>query len=227
MSSESKVSVIILAKDEEKSLPFLLRGLTNFKGEVLLIDGLSKDRTREIGKNFGIKVFSDQGKGKGEGIKLGAQKAKGEILVFIDADGSHHPRDIKALLKPIINGQADHVIGSRALGGSDDSHGTFYRFVRETASHLITVLINWRFKTDLSDSQNGFRAIRKDAFMALDVKENGFSIEQEILIKSLKKGFKVVEVPVHEYARRFGKSRIVLHKIWLRHLYTLFKYLYF
>lgn len=225
--AKKKVSVIILTKNEEKSLPYLLRCLRKFKGEVLLIDGSSVDRTREIAQKFGVGVFQDSGIGKGGGVKLGARKAKGEILVFMDGDGSHDPSDIKTLVAPIIRGEADHVIGSRILGGSDESHGTVNRFVRETASHLITVLINYRFGTDLSDSQNGFRAIKKGVFKKLKISEDGFSVEQEILIKSLKKGFKVAEVPAHEYARRFGKSRISLRKIWLRHLYSLFKYLFF
>ena len=225
--AKNKISIIILAKNEEKSLPYLLKKLQSFKGEILVVDGSSKDKTGEIARKFGVKVFYDEGIGKGGGIKLGAQKAQGEILVFMDGDGSHDPADVQSLIKPILKNEADHVIGSRILGGSDESHGTLNRFVRETASHFITVLINFRFKIDLSDSQNGFRAIKKEVIRKLNLEENGFAIEQEILIKSLKKGFRVVEVPAHEYCRRFGKSRISLRKVWLRHLYTLFKYLYF
>lgn len=222
-----KISLIILAKNEEKSLSYLFSRLKFFKGEIILVDGASTDKTAEIAKKYKVPLFQDQGKGKGGGIKLGAKKARGEILVFMDGDGSHDPGEIRALTRPILKNQADHVIGSRILGGSDESHGTLNRFVRETASHLITVLINYRFGTDLSDSQNGFRAIKRDVFRKLTICEEGFSVEQELLIKSLKKGFKVVEVPTHEFARRFGKSRISLRKIWLRHLFSLFKYLLF
>ncbi|MBI4100141.1 glycosyltransferase family 2 protein [Candidatus Microgenomates bacterium] len=225
--AKDKISVIIFTKNEEKSLPYLLKNLKNFPGEILVIDGQSTDKTREIAQKFKAKVFSDPGWGKGGGIKVAIKKAASEVLVFMDGDGSHDPADIKNLVKPILADKADHVIGSRILGGSDESHGTFYRFIRETGSHIVTILINYRFKTDLSDSQNGFRAIKRDLAKKFNIKEDGFAVEQEILIKSLKHGLRVVEVPAHEYTRRFGKSRISLRKVWLRHLYTLFKYLYF
>lgn len=227
MKKKPLISVIIPVKNEAKSLAYLLRRLKNFKGEVLVIDGRSKDQSQKIARKFKASVYRDRGVGKGGGVKLGAKKAKGEILVFMDGDGSHDPGQIKNLVQPILDNQADHVIGSRILGGSDESHGNLNRFAREAGSHLITVMINYRFGVDLSDSQNGFRAIKKDVFRKLKIVENGFSVEQEILIKSLKKGYRVVEVPAHEYTRRFGKSRISLRKVWLRHGYSLIKNLFF
>lgn len=224
---KNSISVIILAKNEERSLPYIFKHLKNGFSEVILVDGKSHDGTRTIAQKYKVPIYQDAGFGKGGGIKVAIKKAKGEILVFMDGDGSHDPADIKSLVKPILNGEADHVIGSRALGGSDESHGTINRFIRETASHFITVLINYRFKTDLSDSQSGFRAIKAKVIRSLKIEEDGFAIEQEILIKSLKKGYRVVEVPAHEYARRFGKSRIDLKKVWLRHVYSLIKYLFF
>src|SRR3989304_693387 len=97
---QASISIIILAKNEEKSLPYLLKKLRGFKGEVLVIDGSSTDKTEEIAQKFGVKVFRDLGIGKGGGMKLGIKKAKGDILVFMDGDGSHEPADIKNLVKP-------------------------------------------------------------------------------------------------------------------------------
>ncbi|MFH0864278.1 MAG: glycosyltransferase family 2 protein [Candidatus Gottesmanbacteria bacterium] len=222
------LTVIILAKNEEKNLPYVFDQLKNFSGEILLVDGSThRLRTEKITEKYHIRIIHDQGCGKGTAMRLGAKTAQGNILIFMDADGSHNSKDIPALVNPIINNQADYVIGSRALGGSDESHGTFYRFIRESGSHLITVIINHRFNTNFSDSQNGFRAIKKSVFHQLNIQESCFAVEQEMLIKALRQRFKVIEVPTHEYARRFGKSQIIIRKFWFHYLYTLVKNLYF
>jgi len=90
-------------------------------------------------------------------------------------------------------------------------------------SALITALINWRFGVHLSESQNGFRAIRTTVLKALDLQENSTTIEQEMIIKTLKKGYTMAEVPAHEYRRRHGVSHIRLRKVWVRYLYSLVK----
>jgi len=93
-------------------------------------------------------------------------------------------------------------------------------------SSFITACINWRFKVRLSESQNGFRAIRTDVIKQLDLKEDITTIEQEMIIKSLKKGFRILEVPSHEQKRVAGYSKISLKKVWFRYVYSLIKYLF-
>lgn len=90
-------------------------------------------------------------------------------------------------------------------------------------SDIILIAINYRFKVRLTDSQNGFRAIRTCVARALDLKENITTIEQEMTIKCLKKGYRVCEVPSHEYARRHGESIIKLRKVWFRYIWNLLK----
>lgn len=221
------ISVIVLAKNEERSIAQVILRAKPYADELLLIDGHSNDKTRPIAKKHGAEVILDGGKGKGEAVRLGIKKAKGEILVFIDADGSHDPGDIPKLVKPILEGKADHVTGSRMLGGSDELHGTWDKFLRETGSHLIILGINWRFGTQLTDGQNGFRAIKKEVAQKLDLKENITTIEQEMIIKTLKRGYRMAEIPTHEYRRENGESSIVLGKVWWRYLYSWLKYLFF
>lgn len=227
MRSKKKISVIVLAKNEEKAIGKVIAGAKPHADEFLVIDGHSKDKTRQIAKKLGAKVFLDHGKGKGEAIRLGIKKAKGDILVFIDADGSHDPKDIPKLVKPIIEGKADHVTGSRMLGGSDELHGTWNKFLRETGSHIIILGINWRFGVQLTDGQNGFRAIKREVARQLDLKENITTIEQEMIIKTLHAEYRMAEVPAHEYRRKDGESSIVLRKVWWRYIYSWLKYLFF
>jgi len=172
-------------------------------------------------------VLRRRPKGKGDAVRCAIEEASGEIIVFIDADGSHDPQDIPKLIKPIEEGKADLVIASRRKGGSDELYGDWNKFFREFGSNIITLLINHKFKTAITDSQNGFRAISKRAAKELDLKENITTIEQEMLIKVLKKGFKVAEAPSHEDKRKFGQSIIKLSKVWWRYIYSCLKYLYF
>jgi len=91
---------------------------------------------------------------------------------------------------------------------------------------LILIGINLRWKQKLTDSQNGFRAIRRDVVCSLGLKENITTIEQEMTMKCLKKGYIVSEVPTHEYARQYGESSIKLWKVWFRYIYSFVKNLF-
>jgi len=94
-------------------------------------------------------------------------------------------------------------------------------------SDIITLGINYRFNVRLTDSQNGFRAIRSDVARKLPLKENITTIEQEMIIKTLKLGYRMGEVPTHEYARRGGESKISARKVAWRYVYSWLKYLFF
>ena len=221
------ISIIIPAKDEEGSIAEVIERCKKYSDDIIVIDGHSMDGTREICERMGVKVYLDNGKGKGDAIRMGISLARKAILVFIDADLSHSPDDIPALVQPILDGRADHVTASRMKGGSDELHGDIGKFIRMVGSDIITIGINYRFGVRLTDSQNGFRAIRRDVAAALDLKENITTIEQEMIIKTLKRGYRITEVPAHEYARKFGSSKINVGRIWWRYVYAWLKYLYF
>ena len=217
------ISIVIPALNEETTIAAVIEQCNKYGDEILLIDGHSSDKTRDIAESFGIKVLIDNGKGKGAALRQAIFEVTGDVIVFIDADGSHDPADIPKLVAPILEGKADHVTGSRLLGGSSELHGGFDEFLRLAGSSFITACINWRYKTFLSDSQNGFRAIRTDVAKQLRLCENITTIEQEMIIQSLKKGFRVVEVPTHEYKRIAGYSKIRVNRVWFRYSYSLLK----
>jgi len=198
----SRVTVVIPTRDEEGLIGEIIDAVRPACDEVLVVDGHSTDRTREIALEHQARVVLDHGKGKGEALRLALDEATGEIVVFIDADGSHEPRDIPALVAPIASGDADMVIASRGRGGSDELHGTVEQFIRYVGSQLITLAINYRWNVRLTDSQNGFRALRRDVGRRLGLTSNLTTIEQEMLMKALKHGFRVAEIASHEYERR-------------------------
>lgn len=214
------VTVVIPTKNEEGLIGDIIEAVRPYGDEILVVDGHSRDRTRDIAIEHRARVVLDHGKGKGEALRLSMVEAKGDILVFIDADGSHDHRDIPALVAPIKAGEADMVIGSRGKGGSDELHGTIEQFIRYVGSQLIMLAINYRWHVRLTDSQNGFRAIRRDVARQLNLTSNLTTIEQEMLMKALKRGFRVSEIASHEYERRWGTSKVVVWKLWFAYVWS-------
>jgi dolichol-phosphate mannosyltransferase len=216
----SRVTVVVPAKDEEGLIGEIVDEVAPYADEVLVVDGHSRDRTREIAAAHGAHVILDGGRGKGEALRLSLREATGDIVVFIDADGSHETKDIPRLVTPIRDGQSDLVIASRGKGGSDELHGTLEQLIRYVGSQIIMLCINYRWKTRLTDSQNGFRAIRRDVGLKLGLRANLTTIEQEMLMKALKHGYRVSEIASHEYERRWGKSKVVVWKLWFAYLWS-------
>jgi glycosyltransferase involved in cell wall biosynthesis len=217
------VSLVIPARNEERCIAEAIERSIPFVDEIVVVDGHSVDRTVEVAEQYGVRVVKDNKRGKGEAIRVGAVAVSHPIVVFMDADGSHDPADIPSLVEPILENQADLVIGSRATGGSDELHGDIDKLFRMAGADIILIGINKRFGQNLTESQNGFRAIRTDVIRSLNLKENITTIEQEMLMKALKRGYIVSEVPTHEYSRKFGQSSIKLHKVWFRYIYSFIK----
>jgi glycosyltransferase involved in cell wall biosynthesis len=223
---ELRVTVVIPAKDEEGLIGEIVDQVKPYADEVLVVDGHSRDRTAEIAIAHGARVIQDNGQGKGEALRLALARAEGEIVVFIDADGSHDPQDIPKLVAPIRAGVSDLVIGSRGKGGSDELHGTLEQFIRYSGSQVIMLAINYRWNVRLTDSQNGFRAIRRDVGAKLGLTSNLTTIEQEMLMKALKQGYRVSEIASHEYERRWGTSKVVVWKLWFPYVWSFIRNLF-
>jgi glycosyltransferase involved in cell wall biosynthesis len=221
------VTVVIPALNEALTIGEIIEKVRPFTDDILVVDGHSPDGTADIARALGARIVFDHGKGKGEAIRSVIPHIDREITVFIDADGSHDPADIPALIRPILAGEADHVSGSRLIGGSSELHGGFDECFRLMGSSLITACINNRFHVRLSESQNGFRAIRTAVLRDLGLQEDITTIEQEMIIKTLKKGYRMAEVPSHEHKRKAGYSKISVRKVAFRYVWSMIWYLYF
>ena len=224
MPNKQRLSVIICAKGESKTLSMVVRSVARYVDEIVVVLAPHDTFTGELTQRHAgvpVRVAHDTGKGKGEAIKIGAQVATGSILIFMDADGSHKPYDIPKLVQPILKGQAYMVIASRGRGGSDELHGTVEKMIRLIGSSIITTIINIRYKVELTDSQNGFRAITRQARQKLSLRTNSFAIEQEMLMQALRQAVRVAEIPSHESARLHGNSRINLWLMTPKYLWVL------
>src|SRR4029079_9884522 len=122
----------------------------------------------EVRARMCASFLAESWRGKGYAIRQAIPHIRTPVTVFLDADGSHDPEDIPLLVEPILSDEADHVVASRLRGGSSELHGGFDEFLRLAGSSFITACINWRFKCGLSESQNGFRAVRTSVLRDLD-----------------------------------------------------------
>jgi len=175
-----KISAVIPAYNEEKRIKEVIFKVKNYVDEILIVDDNSTDKTAEVAEKAGVNVISNtRNRGYMASIKKGFRKARGDIIVTLDADGEHNPEEIPDLLEPILNKKADLVFGKRT------------RISRPSERFL-----NWltNFKIKIEDSGTGFRAMRRD--LALKLKLKGkctcgiFALEADAL------GARIQEIPI-------------------------------
>lgn len=205
---KNKLTIVIPTKDEGEGIEGVIRSVRPYAGEVIVVDGHSKDKTREIAERLGCRFFLDHGLGRGDGVRLGLAKAKGEIVLLFDADGSHESKDILRFVEPLFADKADLVIGSRRTGGSFDINPGFSGILRSAGADLLAQILNYRFQTHLTDILYSFRAVRKSIVSKLELKADDFTIEQEMVVKTLKKNYRLLEIPSREKARAWGRSKL-------------------
>lgn len=200
---ETRISVIIPARDEAQALPDCLRGvLAAVPGcELIVVDDGSSDGTAAIAAEHGARVISHPyPKGNGAAVKTGARAATGEILVFMDADGQHRPEDIPRLLTKLEEGY-DMAVGAR---GMQDHAGAHRGFANAVFNRLASWMVNHR----VDDLTSGFRAVRAERFRRfIYLLPNSFSYPTTCTMSFFRAGFGVAYVPV-SMPPRIGKSHI-------------------
>lgn len=211
---DQRVAVVILARNEEMTIADAVRGAVPFAHEVIVMDGRSTDATREEAERCGATVYADPGMGKGSAIRMAIQTLQHDILVFMDADGSHDPEDIPRLVMPVVRGETDLCVGSRFAGGSEELSVSIGQLIRTIGNIMMNIAINKRWNVALSDTLNGYRAARRGAAARVGLRENKHTIEQEMVMKMLRYGWRVINVPTHEYARKYGVSHINIWREW-------------
>ncbi len=210
----SAVCVVIMARNEERTIAEAVRLARRWASEVIVMDGHSTDQTARLATAEGAKVFTDPGLGKGSAIRDSLGRSDTRVVVFMDADGSHDPDDIPRLAAPILSGDADLCVGSRFAGGSDELSVSFGQLIRTIGNIAMNIAINRRWRVELTDTLNGFRAARREAATAVALTENRHTIEQEMVMKFLRHGYRVMNVAAHEYPRKFGESHIRIGREW-------------
>jgi glycosyltransferase involved in cell wall biosynthesis len=200
-----RVSVVIPTYDEAGSIARVLEDIPpSLVTEVLVVDGGSRDRTREIAAAHGARVIVESRRGYGRACLTGlAATNRPDVVVFLDGDYSDRPSELGRLLAPIREGSADIVLGSRLAGGlapgAMPGHAVF-------GNRLAATLIRWLYGISLTDL-GPFRAARSEVLRALDLREMTYGWAVELVTRGARRGYRVVEVPV-SYHPRIGVSKI-------------------
>ena len=186
----------IPAFNEEKNIAAIITKLADITDTIIVCNDGSSDLTSDIAEKMGAFVINhEKNLGYGAAIRsifLKAKELDGDILVTFDADGQHRIEDIEKVTKPIIDQEADLVIGSRFLDESEKEVPQY----RKVGIKVITKITNASIKKQLTDSQSGFRAYSKKVLNELNPSELGMGISTEILIKASSKNFRITEVPI-------------------------------
>ena len=194
-----RISVIIPTYREEGKIGGVVEGVKRALpgAEVLVVNGGSEDRTVEEARSSGARVLR-VGRGKGLAVRAGAERARGEILLFLDGDGSYPPAFLPSLLLPLLSGEADLVRGSRFLGSSSFSP------LRRLGNLLFSKLASLLY-SPTSDLLTGMFAVRRKDLLALGLRSRGFEVETELFVRAVRRGMRMREVPVPYREERGSK----------------------
>ncbi|MGB8347056.1 MAG: glycosyltransferase family 2 protein [Ktedonobacteraceae bacterium] len=207
------VSVVIPTLNEAKNLPCVLTEMPDLVSEVILVDGGSTDNTIQAAKELrpDIHILRQSAKGKGNALTEGFAAATGDIIVMMDADGSHDPQEIPLFVDALLKG-ADFAKGSRFIhdGASED-----FTLIRQFGNSCINLLANVCYKVQFTDLCYGYNAFWRYRLPVLDIDCPGFEVETLMNIRACKANLKVKEVPSFEAVRFSGESKLkAIHDGW-------------
>jgi glycosyltransferase involved in cell wall biosynthesis len=205
MKAGERISVIIPARDERDSLPAVLLELPrHLVYETIVVDGHSTDGTPEVVRRLGHRVVVQRGRGYGSAVLSGIEHATGDLLTFIDADGSYDPAALPAMLERIRQGD-DVVFCSRYLPGAGSEDDTPIRYL---GNLVFTWLVRRLFGVRITDSLFFYALGKRAVFETVALESRGFALCAEVLIKIHRAGYRYSEIPSRERPRIAGKSKV-------------------
>jgi glycosyltransferase involved in cell wall biosynthesis len=205
------LSVVVPMYNEEPTVGDVISRLhavleiAGFKFEVIVVDDYSRDNSAKAASKMGAKVYRlRRHMGKGYALRAGFAKAKGDIIATIDSDGSHLPEELPLLLLPVVQGKADLVIGCRFSNQATSATSR----LNQAGNRLFNLLIRILTLNPICDSQSGYRVMTAKVLRSMNLQSGEYEIESEMLVKTARKHFRILEVPITFEQRTYGRSQI-------------------
>ncbi len=226
-----KLTIIIPVYNEDKSVKEVIKKvrkqkLTDFEKEIIVVNDCSTDDTKKILDNLSDKsiivINHKRNLGKGAALRTGFRKATGDIILIQDADMEYDPKEYPKLLKPILNGETKVVYGSRikAIRKNFDKMIKLHYF----GNVFLTLTTNVLYGTKITDMETGYKVFRREVIENIKLRSQRFDFEPEITAKILKKGYKIYEVPIDFFGRKFEEGKKITWRDGIKAAYCLFKY---
>ena len=226
-----KLSIVVPAFNESRTIQTIVAAVLavplDLEKEVVIVDDGSSDGTREILRTIdgrdGVRVFlQDKNRGKGAALARGFKESTGDIVLVQDADLEYDPAEYPSLLRPILEGKADVVYGSRFLGSSR-GHRVLY-FWHSVGNKLLTLMSNAVTDLNLTDMETCYKVMRREVVEKLDLRSQRFGIEPEITCKVSRLGVRIYEVPISYNGRTYAEGKKIGLKDAFQAVWTILRY---